>query len=187
MRTKMLGIIAIVVATIALIAATGASPAGASPSKSDFNAGDGSLWIASRDVASASDGATITINSIGAFDVASGTATSWLGTFEHRAPDHSLLATGTFTVTGLRSFASFGCGVVGGVTIPPCGGHAEFSVHVVGHPVSGGTEAFDAVFTVTSVVGDSVPPGAKEGVTFDVPGLISFDHPVGGETLFVQK
>jgi len=167
----------------------GAGTAGATPSKYDSHAGDGFGGIESPDVASAPDGATITIQSTGAFHVTSGKASSTLGTFVHRAADGSPVGSGSFAITGLRSFASFGCGVAGGQTIPSnlCGGHAEFSIHVIGHPAAGGTEEFDAVFTVTCVVGDHVPPGTEEGVTFDVPGLISFDQPVSGETVFVLK
>src|SRR2546426_237122 len=39
--------------------------------------------------------------------------------------------------------------------------------------------------TVTCVIGDSVPPGSEEGVTSVIPGAISFDESVSGNTLFV--
>lgn len=67
-----------------------------------------------------------------------------------------------------------------------CGGLAVFQVHAIGHPASGGTEQFDGVFTIDCLVG-SPPPGATEGVTFDIPGLINFDTPVSGQNLFVAK
>jgi hypothetical protein len=158
----------------------------AAPSKFDFHAGDGFGGIASPDVASASDGATITISAAGSFHVASHKANG-TGTFVHKAADGTVLATGTFSVTRLTSFAPFGCGVAGGQPLPPflCGGFAVFQVHVVGHPVSGGTEQFNAVFTIDCQIG-SPPPGAMEGITFDAPG-IGFDTPVSGETLFVAK
>ena len=35
------------------------------------------------------------------------------------------------------------------------------------------------------VLGDSVPAGAEEGITAAIPGAISFDESVSGNTLFV--
>src|SRR5713101_6056245 len=106
------------------LGAVGASSASADPSKYDFHAGDGFIGIASPDVASSSDGSTITIQATGSLHVTSGKASSTLGTFVHRNADGSEAASGTFTVTGLQSFASFGCGVAGGQPIPSnlCGG-----------------------------------------------------------------
>ena len=180
-----------VAATALFLVALMAGNAGATPSKYTYHAGDDSPGLdPGPDIARASaDGATITIRSAGAFHVSSHKASSTLGTFEHRASDGTLIGSGTFQVQRLESFASFGCGVAGGQPIPSnlCGGHAVFDVHVVGHPASGGTEEFDAVFTVTCVVGDHVPPGAEEGITFNVPGLINFDQPVSGETIFIKK
>ena len=176
------------VALSALVLTVGVDSAGATPSKYAFHAGDEFGGINSPDVSAASDGATVAISATGNFHVASHKA-SGTGTFEHRAANGTLLATGTFTVTGVSSFASFGCGVVGGEPAPAnfCGGFAVFPVHVVGHPVSGGTEEFDAVFTITCLVGGHVPTGAEEAVGLDIPGVVNFDHPVSGENLFVKK
>jgi hypothetical protein len=159
----------------------------AAPSKFDFHAGDGFGGIESPDVASASDGATITISAMGSFHVASHKASGG-GTFVHKAADGTLLGSGTFTVTSLTSFAPFGCGVAGGQPLPPnlCGGFAVFRVHVVGHPASGGTEEFNALFTIDCLLGNP-PPGAQEAITFDIPGVINFDTPVSGGNLFVAK
>jgi hypothetical protein len=184
-RRAVLGAVAIACGVI--LALAGASAAVASPSKYAFHAGDGFGGIESPDVASASGGATITISATGSFHVASHQASGG-GTFEHRAADGTLLGSGTFTVTRLTSFDPFGCGVAGGEPIPAnfCGGFAVFPVHVVGHPASGGTEEFDAAFTIDCLVG-SPPPGAEEAITFDIPGVIDFDTPVSGENLFVSK
>src|SRR5437879_4535371 len=121
------------------LVAVGQTSASADPSKYDFHVGDGFQGIESPDVASSSDGSTITIQATGSFHVTSGKASSTLGTFVHRNADGSLDASGTFTVTDLRSFAPFGCGVAGGQPIPPnlCGGYAVLSVRIVAHPASG--------------------------------------------------
>src|SRR2546426_4854524 len=157
------------------LGAVGATSTSADSSKYDLHGGDGFGPLQEPDVASASDGATITVQATGSFHVTSGKASSTLGTFVHRNADGSVAGTGTFTVTGLRSFAGFGCGVADGQSIPSnlCGGYAVFSIHAVGHPASGGTEEFNAVLGVDCVIGDHVPPGAKEGIVLDVPGLIN--------------
>ena len=171
---------------LALTASVGT--ASATPSKYDFHVGDGFAGIASPEVTAASNGDTITIASTGKFHVAPHKASGG-GTFEHRASDGTLLASGTFTVARLTSFQSFGCGVAGGEPLPAnfCGGRVVLPVNVVAHPAAGGTEEFDAVMTITCLVGDQVPAGAEESVAFAIPGLITFDQPVSGENLFVKK
>jgi hypothetical protein len=162
-------------------------PGARQPVKVRLHAGDGFAGIESPDVASASDGATITISATGNFHAASNEA-SGSGTFVHRAANGTQLASGTFTVTRLTSFDPFGCSVAGGQPIPAnvCGGVAVLQVHVIGHPASGGTEEFNAVLTIDCLVG-SPPPGAAEGITFDAPGVIDFNSPVSGQTVFVAK
>jgi hypothetical protein len=173
--------------TVLALALLGAGTAIAKPSKYDFHAGDGFADIQSPDVARASNGDTITLSATGSFHVSSRKASGG-GTFEHRSSGGTLLATGTFSVLGLTSFESFGCGVFEGQPLPPnfCGGRAVLPVHVIGHPVSGGTKEFNAIFTITCVVGDQVPAGTEENDTFEHPG-INFDERVSGENLFVKK
>jgi hypothetical protein len=176
------------VALSGLLLTVAIGSAGATPSKYAFHTGDGFEGIASPDVSAASNGDTVTIRAAGQFHVASHKA-SGTGTFEHRTAGGELLASGTFTVTSVSSFSSFGCGVAGGEPFPAdfCGGYAVLPIHIVAHPASGGTAEFGAVFTITCVVGDHVPTGAEEAVTVDVPGVVNFDRPVSGENLFVQK
>ena len=140
------------------------STASATPSKYDFYAGDGFAGIASPDVSAAANGDTVTINATGSFHVAPRKA-SGTGTFVHKAANGTVLATGTFEVERLASFDPFGCGVAEGEPLPPnfCGGRVVMPVEIVGHPVTGGTEEFDGVLTITCLVGDRVPPGAEEG------------------------
>jgi hypothetical protein len=177
-------LLALTVLTLAMSAGT----AGAKPSKYSFHVGDGFAGIASPETSAASNGDTITISSTGKFHVASHKASGG-GTFEHRASGGTLLASGNFTVLRVTSFDPFGCGVAEGEPLPSnfCGGLVVLPVHVVGHPVAGGTEEFNAVMTITCLVGDRIPPGLEENVAFAIPGLIDFDQPVSGENLFVKK
>ena len=50
------------------------------------------------------------------------------------------------------------------------------------HPSGGGS--LGAVLTATCLLGHP-PAGALEGVAVSVPGLITFDTPTGGGTVFV--
>jgi hypothetical protein len=186
-KKAILTVVSLVALSVLALTVTVGS-AGAAPSKYAFHAGDGFEGIASPDVSAASNGDRVTIRAAGNFHVASHKA-SGTGTFEHRTEGGKLLASGTFTVTSVSSFDSFGCGVAGGEPLPAdfCGGFAVLPIHVVAHPASGGTAEFGAVFTITCVVGDRVPTGAEEAVTVDVPGVVNFDRPVSGENLFVKK
>jgi len=44
-----------------------------------------------------------------------------------------------------------------------------------GHPASRGAEEFNAVITITCLVGNRIPVGAEESVEFGIPGVIDFD------------
>jgi len=48
-------------------------------------------------------------------------------------------------------------------------------VHLARHPASRGAEEFNAVITITCLVGDRIPVGAEESVEFGIPGVIDFD------------
>lgn len=163
------------------------SPAAARTSKAvyDFHAGDGFGPLTEPDVAMADNGDTITLTATGVLDAGAKTA-SGSGTLQHRNAAGDLLATGTFTITGLTAFQFYGCGVAGGQPIPPnlCGGRALLPVHAVAHPVSGGTEEADAVLQVTCVLGYP-PAGAREGIRFNVKDFINFNKSVEGETVLV--
>ena len=159
------------------------------PSTFDFHAGDSFGGdLASPDVTAAANGDTVTIVASGSFDKRARTATG-SGTFEHRAGDGTLLANGTFTVTKFIGFGFFGCGFAGGEPIPPdlCGGVGAFQIHATAHP--GGdpsqTVELDATLQVSCLLGRA-PAGGVEGIRLRIPGLITFDTPVSGETVFVS-
>jgi hypothetical protein len=109
------------------------------------------------------------------------------GEFQHFLPNGSLFATGTWTATQLISFHAYGCGVVFGDPIPSnlCGGVVKFAA-TFSTPLG----ELPGVITVFCVVGDKVPASIggpfTEGVTVDVPGIINFNHPAGGENIYVQ-
>lgn len=177
----------LLISVLALVVLGAATARADDPGRFAFHAGDGFGGIESPDVTAAADGGTITISAAGEFRVGHRRAHGE-GTFEHRAANGTLLGSGSFRVRRLDAFDFFGCGVAGGQIIPAnlCGGRAVFEVKVVAHPAAGGTERFNATLVVTCLVGNQVPAGAEEGVTVDVPGLVSFDRPISGETLLVS-
>ena len=109
------------------------------------------------------------------------------GEFEHFLPGGSLFASGTWTATKLISFHAYGCGVVFGDPIPPdlCGGAVKFAA-TFDTPLG----ALPGTITVFCVVGDKVPASIggpfTEGVTVDVPGIVNFNHPGGGDNIYIQ-
>jgi hypothetical protein len=109
------------------------------------------------------------------------------GEFEHFLPDGSLFASGTWTATELISYHSYGCGVVFGEPIPPdlCGGAVKFRA-TFSTPLG----ELSATITVFCVVGPNAPASIEhafdEGVTVAVPGIVNFNHPGGGDNIFVQ-
>ncbi len=160
------------------------------PEKFEFHIGDAFLAslnpaFSGGDRANASNGDTITIVGRGKFEVKEGGAKG-SGIFVHQTPDGHLLGTGIWRAKNLLHFDDFGSQA----GVPPTfhGGHAVIAVHVVGHP--GGdatvTEEFDAVLTVDCKIGQ-FPAGFEEGITFEIPGLVNFDHKVFGATVFVAK
>ncbi len=172
----------------ASVSARGAASEDRAGAKIDFHVGDAFLAalnpaFSGGDRAKASNGDTITIVGRGKFEVKEGGAEG-SGVFVHQTPDGHLLGTGTWRAKKLLHFDDFG----GQSGLPPDfrGGHAILSVSVVGHP--GGdptvTEEFDAVLTVDCKIG-SFPAGFKEGITFEIPGLVNFDEKVFGVTVFV--
>jgi hypothetical protein len=94
---------------------------------------------------------------------------------------------GTWTATKLISFYAYGCGVVFGDPIPPdlCGGAVRFRA-TFSTPIG----ELPGTITVFCVVGDKVPASIggpfNEGVTVNVPGIVNFNRPGGGDHIYVQ-
>ncbi len=109
------------------------------------------------------------------------------GEFQHFLPDGSLFASGTWTATELISYHSYGCGVVFGQPIPPdlCGGAVKFRA-TFSTPIG----ELPGIITVFCVVGPKAPASIEhafdEGVTVLVPGIVNFNHPGGGDNIYIQ-
>jgi hypothetical protein len=111
------------------------------------------------------------------------------GAFTHTDSSGNVLATGTWTATGLLNYQSYGCGEVFGTPIPSnlCGGAVKMSVTLT---PDGTSLQLPGILTVFCVIGPHAPQSVlgplTEGVTLDVPGVINFNHSTGGENVYVQ-
>jgi hypothetical protein len=111
------------------------------------------------------------------------------GSFTHSNAAGTVLATGTWEVTGLVDYQSYGCGVVFGTPLPPnlCGGRVAMRV-VLTTPAG----ELPGILTVICVIGPNPPNSIitsadrSEGATLNVPGIINFNHTAGGDNLIIQ-
>jgi hypothetical protein len=100
-----------------------------------------------------------------------------------------VLATGTWTATGLLDYQSYGCGEVFGQLIPPnfCGGAVKMSVTLTPR---GTSLHLPGILTVFCVIGPHPPRSVlgplTEGVTLKVPGIQNFNHSAGGDNRYEQ-
>ncbi len=131
------------------------------------------------DIAVAPNGDTVEITGSGSLSVHP-KSVSGGGTFTHKDPDGNVIGGGTWTATDLISFHPYGSGEAQGLPSNFWGGQAIIRVHLVAGPVEA-----DGWMTVDCELG-KVPGGAAEGTTLDVPGLIHFNDPVSGFTVFVN-
>lgn len=136
----------------------------------------------------APNGDTIAISGDVDFSVNPNTAEG-SGSFTHRNAAGAVLGTGTWEVTGLLDYQSYGCGVVFGTPIPPdfCGGRVAMSV-MLNTPHG----ELPGILTVICVIGPNPPNSIisngdrSEGATLNVPGVINFNHTAGGDNLIIQ-
>ena len=111
------------------------------------------------------------------------------GTFTHTDSSGNVMATGTWTATGLIEYQSYGCGEVFGMTIDPnlCGGAVKMRVTLT---PDGTSLQLPGIMTVICVIGthaaQSILGPRTEGVTLDVPGIVNFNHGAGGENVYIQ-
>jgi hypothetical protein len=136
----------------------------------------------------AANGDQIAVTGEGEFSVNPNSVTA-AGEFTHSDGNGNVLATGTWTATGLLNYQSYGCGEVFGTTIPPdlCGGAVKMSVTLT---PSGTSLQLPGTMTVFCVIGPHPPQSIlgplTEGVTLNVPGIQNFNHSTGGDNVYIQ-
>jgi hypothetical protein len=136
----------------------------------------------------AANGDQIAVTGEGEFSVNPNSVTAE-GEFTHTDSGGNVLATGTWTATGLLDYQSYGCGEVFGDPIPPdlCGGAVKMRVTLT---PNGTSLQLPGTMTVFCVIGPHAPQSIlgplTEGVTLNIPGIINFNHSAGGDNVYVQ-
>ena len=133
----------------------------------------GAFPAGSSDIAMAPDGSTVTLKGSGMLQAGPGGSASGSGTYSLSSG-----GSGTWKVTGMLGFVSYGSGSAQGLPANFFGG--ETRLHVL---LSNGS---DGVLTITCVLG-SPPAGHMEGVTLVLGQGGEFTMRDGGNTLFIQK
>ncbi len=171
-------------AVCASFLAAGAAQAATVKDTFDYHIGDGFAVLNNTgDRAMAENGDIVTVRGSGTFDVIAKTATGG-GTFTHKNSGGSVVATGTWTATGLLSFQSYGDGTPQGTPPTFFGGRAALAVALT--PTGTGLK-IPGILEVECLLGDP-PGGAHEGIRLLVKDDINFNQTVrhGGATVFVR-
>ena len=182
--------LSVLLGVLSLLLVSGTTSAHAATSTGTFHwdAGAGAVCAvapeACPDVATASNGDTVSVRAQGDMNAATGSASGG-GTFVHRNSAGGLIGNGTLAATRLIAFSFYGCDG-NGLPSSLCGGRAALAVHLVGHLASNpsATIETDGILWVTCVIG-SPPSGAHEGVRLNVKDLINFNKSVSGMTVFI--
>jgi len=131
-------------------------------------------------VAEASNGERVELKGTGTLGIQPKSATGG-GTFVHRSATGAVIGSGSWSVTELLSFQSYGTG-----TTPPTfnAGKAQFRVLIT---PTGASFTLDGLLDVEChLPGSKTPGGTEEGVRLVVPGVANFNKSVGGNTLFIK-
>jgi hypothetical protein len=164
------------------VAALTMGSAGSATSKSAF------LLFVEPTLTAASNGLVLETEIEGTFDVADKTA-SGEGEFALFAGS-TKIDEGTFELTRLVAFQSYGCGEVTEdgetVPLPPdfCGGRVILEAHAT----SDSGEERDVLYEVNCQIhdpGGQTPPGTSEGVKANARG-VNFNKHITGDNLFVM-
>jgi hypothetical protein len=138
-------------------------------------------WHVFDDVTEASNGDRVELRGSGPLTIHPKSASGG-GTFVHTNSAGTVLATGTYTVTELLSFQSYGPSPF----LPPTfsAGKAQFRVELM---PEGTTVVVEGLLDVECrLPGIDVPGGTVEGIRLVVPGVANFNKPVAGGTLFIR-
>lgn len=158
------------------------SPGPASFGVVDQNSHETYTWLIRGDVAEASNGESVRLVGNGTLGIHPKSATGG-GTFVHRNAAGAVIGSGSWTVTELLSFQSYGGGAA---FLPPAfrTGKAQFRVELT---PAGTSLVFGGILDVECRLPEStVPGGTEEGIRLVVPGVGNFNESVSGTTLFTK-
>jgi len=132
----------------------------------------GAVPLGSSDTAMAPDGSTVTLMGSGMLQAGPGGSASGGGTYSMSSG-----GSGTWTVTGMLGFVSYGSGAAQGLPADFFGGETKLRVHL--------SNGADGVLTITCALG-SPPAGHMEGVTLILGTGGEFTKAHSGNTVFIQ-
>lgn len=130
------------------------------------------------DVAKAQNGSTVTIVGVGSFNAGPDKAAGGSGTYAVKDAQGSTTSAGTWSVTGVLGFVSYGSATAQGLPDFLWGGQVKLAVHL--------SNGADGVLTVFCLLG-SPPAGKDEGITLVLGQGGNFTKPVNGETVFIKS
>ncbi|HLQ35391.1 MAG TPA: hypothetical protein VK457_22100 [Chloroflexota bacterium] len=133
----------------------------------------GAVPAGSSDTAMAPDGSTVTLKGHGVLQAGPGSSANGGGTYSMSSG-----GSGTWTVTGMLGFVSYGSGAAQGLPADFFGGETKLRVHL--------SNGADGVLTITCELG-SPPAGHMEGVTLILGQGGEFTMADGGNTVFVHQ
>ncbi len=172
-------------ALIAMSLVVAPSARAAPAMKWTFHAGD--AYLASLDpsfspvVAMAENGDTLALTGVGMYSP--GGLVTGGGLFWHNDSSGASVHLGTWAGVAVVSYEDFGNGIVDGFPRSFHGGVLVLAISIAPTDLPG--VVLGGTLTITCLIGGSVPPGLDEGITADVPGVITFGESVSGNTLFV--
>jgi len=143
-----------------------------------------------QNISQASNGDTVAVTGSGAFSVHAKSASGG-GSFTHTFSGGGSV-TGSWTVSKLIEYQSYGCGVVLGNPIPAnlCGGALKLAVHLEA-TVGGQTMERDGILTIFCIIGPNPPSThddpSGEGIHLVVPGIANFNKIVSGMNVFIRE
>lgn len=133
----------------------------------------GAVPSGSSDMAMAPDGSTVTLTGSGMLQAGPGRSANGGGTYSMSGG-----GSGTWTVTGMLGFVSYGSGSAQGLPANFFGGEARLQVLL--------SNGANGVLTITCALG-SPPAGHMEGVTLILGQGGEFTMRDGGNTVFIQQ
>ena len=179
------GLSTVIAGFLIALAVTSGLASAAPAMKWTFHAGDAALASIdpsfSPDVARAENGDTLALAGTGNYNP--GGRVTGGGLFWHNDSSGASVHFGTWSAVKVLSYEDFGNAKVNGLPRTFHGGVLVLSVSITPTDVPG--LVLGGTLTVTCVLGGNVPAGAEEGITADVPGVITFGESISGNTLFV--
>jgi hypothetical protein len=165
---------AIVVASTLTLGAAPALASQATDNHASYTWVIGAVPSGSSDTAMAADGSTLTMSGSGQLNAGAGHFANGGGTYTLTRGGQT--TSGSFTVTGIGGFVSYGSGAAQGLPANFFGGQAQLGVVLDGR---------FGLLTVTCELG-SPPAGHSEGIAVILGPSGAFTEEVSGNTVFIH-